>query len=949
MLSGKYLELFKQLQAFLSEDNLVYDELRTLAYGTDGSFYKLIPKLVVTVENENETVGVIKKCNELNIPITFRSAGTSLSGQSVTDSVLLRVSRNWKGFEVLQNGELIKLAPGVIGGHANTYLIPYGKRIGPDPASINSAMISGIAANNASGMTSGTANNIYNSLESMRIVFNDGTILDTGDKSSRNEFLKKKPEVIEDIKKLREEIHNNEELLNRIKTKYKLKNTTGLGINSFVDFEDPFNILQHLMIGSEGILGFISQITLRTMPDNPYKATSLMLFKDIDAACKAIPIFETECVNAAEVMDRPALRSVEDKPGMPDYLKELDEKVAALLVETTSTSEDELKKNIESITKSIKHLPKAHPVSFTSDKVEFKRMWDVRKGIFPSACKSRKPGTTSIIEDVNFPTSKLAEAVLKLQDMFKKHGYNETVIWGHSLVGNIHFVFSQDFSSKSEIVRYDNFMKDIARLVVEEYNGSLKAEHGTGRNMAPFVEYEWGSDAYKVMKKVKSIFDEKNIFNPGVVLNADKNLHLKNLKPFPIADELIDKCIECGFCEVQCPSRNLTLTPRQRIVSYREISLLHKTGEDPNRLTSLKKSFKYYGEETCAVDGLCELTCPVDINTGSLIKKLRLETNSNTAKSIASFISNNMSAVETSARIGLNIVAFKGKILGNGIMEGSSKFLRKISGDRIPLWNKYLPKGADSRIPEINNLGSLDKVVYFPSCISRSMGLPNNSNETVSLNTKTHEVLAKAGYEIIYPKSMANLCCGMPFASKGFKDQADEKSIELLNELIAASNYGEYPILFDTSPCLYHIKEFLKKNSAKYDLKLELFEPIEFIYKFLRDKLDFKKLDKKITIHTTCSSTKMGLTDLFKDVAELCASEVIIPNHVSCCGFAGDRGFTHPELNESALKDLKPQLPEDCNHGYSSSKTCEIGLSNNSGIEYNSIFYLVDECTSRKQ
>ncbi|MCK5085862.1 MAG: 4Fe-4S dicluster domain-containing protein, partial [Melioribacteraceae bacterium] len=508
--------------------------------------------------------------------------------------------------------------------------------------------------------------------------------------------------------------------------------------------------------------------------------------------------------------------------------------------------------------------------------------------------------------------------------------------------GNIHFVFAVDFKSEHEVNRYKDFMDDIVRLVVEKYDGSLKAEHGTGRNMAPFVEYEWGAEAYEIMKEIKNIFDPRNILNPGVLINDDKQVHLKNLKPTPIADDLIDKCIECGFCEVSCPSKNLTLTPRQRITSWREIIELRNNGKDPERQETLTNSFDYYGNQTCATDGLCALSCPVDIDTGDLIKHLRTENLKPSTSSVAKVIANHISFVTAIGRVGLNVVHFFHLIFGEKFMTSVSRLKKKMFGKNFPLWNKYIPKGADKVLGDVVTAGNKFKVVYFPSCISRTMGNPKDSLSDKSQTTVTHNLLVKAGYDVLYPNNLSNLCCGMAFTSKGFNNEGRKKADELISTLKVASENGKYPILFDTSPCLQTIKKHILFTNSN---TLKLYEPVEFINDFLLQNINIDKKKDTITIHVTCSSTKMGLDDKFLNVAKACAEKVIVPNEVDCCGFAGDRGFSYPELNESALIELKPQLSDNCKEGYSNSKTCEIGLSLHSGIEYRSIVYLVDECS----
>ena len=937
-----YSKLCEEFATRIPKEKIYTDELNRLAYGTDASFYRLIPEIVVKVKNSEEVQFVVSKCNEMKVPVTFRAAGTSLSGQAISDSVLMVTERDWRGHTISKDKQFISLEPSVIGSFANAYLKSYNKKIGPDPASINAAMIGGIAANNASGMCCGTAQNSYNTLESMKVILRDGTLLDTGNQDSVNSFKKSHIDLIDNIVDLHKDINADEELASLIRHKYKMKNTTGYSLNSLVDFSNPIDIIQHLMIGSEGTLGFISEITYRTVLEAPNKASALILFQNMRDACKAVFTLKEQAVDAVEIMDRAALRSVEDKEGMPDYLKTLAESATSLLVETSAIDTTELQKQMTQITKSLSEYELVLPVTFTDVPSEYSKLWDIRKGLFPSVGAMREIGTSCIIEDVAFPLDKLADAALELQSLFVKYHYDEAIIFGHSLEGNLHFVFNQDFSEDAEVQRYKAFMDEVIKMTAGKYKGSLKAEHGTGRNMAPFVKYEWGEKAYSMMQEIKKIFDPENILNPGVILNDDKLSHVHNLKPLPQARDIIDKCIECGFCEVSCPSRDLTLTPRQRITTYREIAQLTRSGKDVNRKNELIESFKYYGEETCATDGLCAIACPVDIDTGKLIKELRADDISNAGESVGKVIGNNLSTILSIMKVGLNFVHFWHIILGTPLIEFLAKTKKKIFGKNFPLWNRWMPKAADKLLPEVITEANEKRVVYFPSCISRTMGNPKDSKTEESLTTVTHRLLIKAGYDIIYPKGLDNLCCGMPWLSKGHNKEGYKKSDELIAELVRISENGKYPILYDTSPCLQTTRNRIELQGGN---SLKIYEPVEFISDYLIDNLELSKQDKTITVHVTCSSTKMGLTDKFIKVAEACATDVIIPENVTCCGFAGDRGFNFPELNESALKDLKPQLTESCHEGYSNSKTCELGLSYDAGIEYRSIIYLVDECS----
>ncbi len=930
-----------QLQSFIPSERLLTDPLRTLAYGTDASFYRLIPQIVVRVENEQEVVRLINLAHEHELPLTFRAAGTSLSGQAITDSVLVQLGNGWKGYEISEDGHTIRLQPGVIGAHANHYLAPFQRKIGPDPASINAAKIGGIAANNASGMCCGTAQNSYRTLHSMRMLLSDGTALDTADPASVQQFRQQHTALLDSLDSLAKLTRSNTELRQKIEHKYRLKNTTGYALNALIDFDDPVDILQHLMIGSEGTLGFISAITYNTVPDHAHKASALVFFDQVRTTCEAVALLKPTPVAAVELMDRAGLRSVENKPGMPDFIRSLPEDAAALLIETRAESEEELQQQIAAISASIAHLKTNQPYRFSTDPDECARYWAIRKGLFPAVGAVRETGTTVIIEDVAFPVEQLADAVADLHELFLRWDYPEALIFGHALEGNLHFVFTQSFETQAALQRYEGLMDDVADLVVNRYGGSLKAEHGTGRNMAPYVELEWGQDGYRLMQEIKALLDPAGIFNPGVILNEDAKVHLKNLKPMPAADPLVDKCIECGFCEPACPSRDLTLTPRQRIVLWREISELERTGNAPKRLQQLKRDYAYQGDETCAACGLCSTSCPVGINTGDLTRQIRHH-NHEHQEYLANWLAEHYGGVMKTSRTLLKAADGAHKLLGSDRMNRLTRGIRQFSGNRVQQWTPAMPTAA--RTPEVapqaGTHPAAGKVVYLPSCASRTMGPMRGGEEAVPLTDKTIQLLQKAGFEVILPDALEGLCCGMPFQSKGMFSAANHKRRQLGDQLMNASDQGRIPIYSDTSPCSLRLQEGLPVD-------LKIYDSIEFLERFVLPRLEITPSDEPVALHVTCSSQRQGLDDALKRILSACSREVVIPDQITCCGFAGDKGFSTPELNASALRTLKSQV-QHCSGGYSTSRTCEIGLSHHSGIEYRSVVYLLDRCSRPK-
>lgn len=934
-----YDKFLKEASSFIPKDRLFTDELRRLAWGTDAGFYRMIPKVVVQSKSEEEVSKLLAIATNYNLPVTFRAAGTSLSGQTISDSIIIVAAKNWEKYSIAKDLKSITLQPGIIGQRVNDILKPYGKIFAPDPASIKSAMVGGIVMNNASGMSCGTHSNSDKEILSARIVFMDGTILDTSDAKSRESFQQTHPEFIQKIEQLRDYVNGDKALADRIKYKYSIKNVTGLNIRPFVAYNDPFDILTHLLVGSEGTLAFISEMTMKTADDYPHKASGMLYFKDIKEACRAVVMMRglldengETIVKSAELLDKKSLSAAKDPTG---------EGLTAVLTQTMAVSKEKLDENIKVITKALDKFDTFIPVLFTDDPAIYSKYWAIRAGIFPAVGGTRRPGTTCLIEDVAFHIDHLPEATAELQELLVKHKYDDACIYGHALEGNYHFIINQAFDSQEEVDRYENLMSDVTKLVVDKYDGSLKAEHGTGRNMAPFVKYEWGEQAYLLMKDVKDLFDPKGLLNPGVIFNDDPKCYIKNFKPLPLTHPLIDKCIECGFCEVNCLTCGLTLSSRQRIILRREIVRLEKDQSDPERLKELKKSFKYLGEQTCAGDGLCATSCPMGINTGDLTHVIREENLpvGSFGYKVGSYAANHFAGIKSVLRPTLTLANFTHSVLGTSIMSGITSGMHKIG---LPKWTPAMPKSFKIKEKDLDITPSDLKVVYFPSCINQTMGLEKKSPEELPLVNKMASLLHKAGYEIIFPKNMQKLCCGTIWESKGMPDIANRKTKELEDALWEASEHGKYPVLCDQSPCLYRMREMISS--------MKLYEPAEFIVEFIQDRLEFTPVEQPVAVHVTCSMKKMGLADKLIGLAQRCSSNVLVPEEVGCCGFAGDKGFTNPEVNSYALRKLKPQIDaKGIKVGYSNSRTCEIGLTTNTGIPYASIVYLVDKCTKMKQ
>ncbi|MBQ0121586.1 MAG: FAD-binding oxidoreductase [Bacteroidales bacterium] len=924
-MTERYKQYVQRIGAFIDKDRIYTDDLRTLAWGTDAGFYRYVPQVVVRSRTEQEVSQLLAVAHEMKLPVTFRAAGTSLSGQTCTDSILIVAGKNWEKYSISPDASHITMQPGLVGARVDQILAPLGRTFTPDPASKSSAMVGGIVMNNASGMSCGTHANSDQELESLRIVMADGTVLDTGSEASRKAFAQSHPEFVKSIEDLRDRVMADEELVSRIRRKYSIKCVTGLNIYPFVRYTDPFDIIAHLMVGSEGTLGFASEFTMRTGHLSPFKASAMLYFASMRRACEAVVEMKKGPVHCAELLDKKSLESVNDNTG---------ENLTAVLIQTFADSQDELDANIAAINKILEPYELYVPAKFTSDPREYGKYWAIRSGIFPSVGGTRPLGTTVIIEDVAFHIEDLPEATVDLANMLVEHGYEDSCIYGHALEGNYHFIISQSFDTPEEIARYRNLMNEIVKLVIDKYDGSLKAEHGTGRNMAPFVVKEWGEKAYEVMREVKRIFDPQGILNPGVIFNDDPECFIKNIKPMPRTNDHVDKCIECGFCEPNCLAYGLTMSSRQRIIVQREIARLTKTCEDPARLARLKYAYKYYGDATCAADGLCSTSCPMKINTGDLTHDIRNAAHApgTTAHSVGNFAANNFAAVKTALKGALYVASAAHSVLGDSNVASLGRAMHSVG---LPLWTPSLPK-AHSMKPLVASVQE-KKVVYFPSCLNQTMGHAKTGVQT-DLVDKVVEFLGRAGWQVIFPKGMEKMCCGMIWESKGMPDVADRKTAELEAAMLAASENGKYPVMCDQSPCLHRMREHMKR--------IKPLELMEFIHDYVADDLTFRQTDEPVALHITCSSRHMGLVDKIVSLARRCSSNVVLPEGVGCCGFAGDKGFTHPELNKHALRKLRPAIEAaGVKRGFSNSRTCEIGLTTNSGVPYQSLIYLIDEAT----
>lgn len=695
------------------KDRIYTDYLRRFAYGIDASCYAYVPRVVIRAVNESEIITLFTLSQKHNTPLTFRAAGTSLSGQACSDSVLVLANAFWQDIEIVGNAESIKCSCGVIGVEANEALKPYGKKIGPDPATINNAMIGGIFSNNSSGMCCGVKQNSYNTIQSARFILHDGTILDTSENASPSEnlesFLQTHKDKADSLLALREEILQDKELCELIKRKFAIKNTTGYSINALLDFSEIKDIINHIFIGAEGTLGFVSQVEYECVEDYAYKACALLFYKDLALGAKAVEILahNESLVSAAEIMDYACLDSAKSLENAPLELGQIESGACAILVQLESSTQKELDSKIAHISKELESVPSLFGVHFSSDEKLMASWWKIRKALLPLAAGTRPSGSIVITEDICFPIHTFAQGIESITKLFDRFNF-QGIIFGHALSGNVHFIITPNLNDEKESQAFAEFMEAMVDSVIS-LQGSTKAEHGTGRMIAPFVEKEWGAKAYSINRRIKEIFDPHALINPDVIISDNPQIHTQNLKQSSEVEDFINQCMECGFCEKVCPSRELTLTPRQRIAVRKEIARLEallngadskgviesnakavstqKIGQgktiadfsqrdNAQKLEELKRGYQYFGIETCATCSMCSLSCPLEIDSAKIAQKLSPSTKGAVSRFIATQTAKHFSPTLSLAKGGLHIANFGFAIFGKNTLNTLSKKMR---------------------------------------------------------------------------------------------------------------------------------------------------------------------------------------------------------------------------------------------------------------------------------
>ena len=944
MVDGTPTDLKADLIALLGKQNVLHRALDLVRFASDASPYRLIPQVVVQPRTTDDIVKLFRYCRENGRHATLRAAGTSLNGQSLSDDLLIDVRRHWYGAKVENDGFSVRARPGMILGHINAMLARHGRRLGPDPASLNACTVGGVIANNSGGMRCTVKNDAYQTVSAMTFVTTSGAVIDTSAPDAEAAFERAEPDLAKGLLTLREELLADRELADRVRRKYSIRNTHGYRLCALLDGETPLEIFRRLLVGSEGTLAFVAEAVIGTVPAPNETSVAWIPVPTIDEAVGLVPNLVALGATAVELMIAPALTAAGKAfADTPSYWKTLDPNAAALLVEFGAEDTQALEVLQDKVFALTANANLLHAVEFTSVEEAIELAWHVREGLLGLVGKLRPKGSTLITEDVCFPPERLAQGARDVQELLSKHGFIPGVA-GHAAHGNLHFTLVADFSNPEDHERYAVFMKELVELVVRKHDGSLKAEHGTGLNMAPFLESEWGAKATAVMWRIKELADPKGILGPNVILTRNAKLHLENLKSVPLIENVTDsvQCIECGFCEPVCPSRNVTMTPRQRIVTRREMA---RQSPGSPMLARLQEEYQYDGIETCAGDGTCAIPCPIGINTGALIHEFRAMETTPTADNVALRLAKNWTAVEKAARVGLSATHAFSSLFGVKPLTALTGVARAVaSPDLIPSVPGPMPRAAQA-LPSTQKSGAA--AVYFPACINRMFGRDPSSPASPSLPEVFITLSNRAGKPLWIPPDVAGLCCATPWKSKGYPKGHEFMAKSIAEAMLRWSDGGKLPIVVDAASCTLGLSQDIAplldaETKAKYE-SLTIIDSIAWCRDLLPELTIQRKLGR-IAVHPTCSITHLELAKTLKQIATHLADDVEVPIGTTCCGTAGDRGLLHPELVVSSTREVKAVLDAHPAEAYiSANRTCEMGLRHATGRPYESFVFLLEE------
>lgn len=897
------------------------DPLTRLALSHDASRFLNIPEEVVVASGIEDVRQLFAEAAQQHRGLALRGGGTSLSGQSITKSVLVDVRRRFRDIEVLDDGALVRAGAGATVAAINARLRPYGRRLGPDPASAQAATLGGIIANNSSGKLCGLADDPFHTVESMVVVLPNGNVIDTASPDADVALSWENPTIAGGLAILRRRLRDDPTSLAEIARLWSMRNAMGYQLRALTDFASPSSMLRQIMVGSEGTLGFIAEATMRTVPLCPEQHVSLAVFPTLAAAIDAAAELVEYGFDAIELFDVDAIRVIQELPDVHPALTQLDlDEHTALSLELHAETPDTLAERIAHVAPALAKLPEVHDVTGI---VRDQPLWHIHHGVHTAMAMARPPATTLVMEDFSVPREHVVEVITQLNRLFDRFGIKRSAITGHLTDCTLHFMLTENFSNADRLRKYKRFVQAFVKLVLSK-GGVLKAQYGTGRAMAPFLERQVGTELYECMREIKHLFDPLGILNRAVMFNEIPDAHLCDLKLMPTISDSVDRCIECGLCETVCPSADLTLSPRQRIVLQREIAARH---DDKPLLDAIAENFQYAAIDTCSTASMCQLACPLGIDTGELVRRQRRARTTEVEERNWDRAARNWENATFLASTALS-TARRFKPVAKSLL----KFGRqRYGGDHVWVYPEDLSGDTTlRRRPQRERTASDAVAAYFPSCQQTLLGASGQG-----VFGAFNELCTRAGVAVTLLNA-SGLCCGIPWSSRGMR-LGEQTMTGHVRRAIAPRQ--DDTIVVDSSACTHALTTML----APYpDVHCTIVDVIDFVAATVLPKLRVTHPIGSLLLYPSCGNGHLGNTATLLALANAVADEVVVPTSWNCCGAHGERGLLHPELPISATKLAIEEInAHDFDAYASTTRTCEVAMQRVSGHPFVHILEVV--------
>ncbi|MGB5701035.1 FAD-binding and (Fe-S)-binding domain-containing protein [Muriicola sp.] len=909
MNSFSFSELAGTLKGTLHTDILT----RSL-YATDASVYRKIPVAVAYPKNKEDIKKLILFANTNKIGIIPRTAGTSLAGQCVGDGIVVDVSRYFtKIINFDKEQKLITVQAGVIRDELNEYLKPHGLFFGPNTSTSNRCMIGGMVGNNSSGTTSIQYGVTREKVHALTSILSDGSEVEFASCTAETFHCKRELKSLEgNIYKELYNLLSNKDIQNNIKREFPKKSihrrNTGYAVDSLLESslfsgqESEINICQ-LLSGSEGTLVFMTEITLRLdeLPP-PLSAMVVTHYNSLEACLADVAPLMRHTLHTCEMMDKVILDCTKNnKTQLANRFFVEGDPAALLMLEVRGSSESSLQNQLESLNQTIQDsgLSYACPVLYGDD---INCALELRKaglGLLGNMVGDRK--AVACIEDTAVALEDLKEFIGEFTGIMKEYG-QDAVYYAHAGAGELHLRPILNLKKQEDVQLFRTITTRVAELT-KKYKGSFSGEHGDGIVRAEFIPMMIGEENYQVLKRIKSVFDPNNIFNPGKIVDPypmDTSFRYEVDRPEPVIDTMLDfsdsegilkaaeKCNGSGDCRktehakgAMCPSYHATrdeqATTRGRANALREF-LTHNDKANKFDSEELKRVF-----DLCLSCKACGSECPSNVDVATLKSEFLFQYQETHGYPLRNkiFAYNTTFNKWASKFPSLSNAVFRNRLLGGLIKKTSGVASQR----QIPTvghfdFKAYLnSKNTDKGKGKKHLLLYIDEFTQYLD---------------IEVGKDAIDLLIGLGYKVqlYFGES------GRTFLSKGFLKQA-KKCAEKNVEALYSYTQNSVPIIgLEPSAILSFRDEYHRFGLDKSKVE-SLSKNSWLLEEFLASEIkngsitsdSFTKESKTIKIHAHCHQKSLSNQKVSFDILNLPENFKVTIISSGCCGMAGSFGY----------------------------------------------------------